>query len=164
MTIGSNFFTKVIDLNGEQVRLQLWDLAGQTDFERVRPSFYHGSQAVVYVYDITSQRSINDIQNWHKEVREYLESCPSILIGNKLDLVEKRVINQDEGQGLRDVLELEAFWECSAKTGEGVEECFSDLATILVNRAISMPQPAPKEPKERFKSQDLDFANRTFEI
>ncbi|RLI66958.1 MAG: hypothetical protein DRO88_00595 [Promethearchaeia archaeon] len=132
MTIGSNFAIKLIKYDDETIcRLQIWDLAGQSSFAFVRPGFYQGSFANIYVYDITDRKSFNAIEDWVNEAEQYVPNVPRVLVGNKLDLTEERVVSRSEGSTLAEKLGAR-FYETSAKTGENLEQIFKDLNDKLV--------------------------------
>ncbi|MHA1730968.1 MAG: Rab family GTPase [Promethearchaeota archaeon] len=130
-TIGTNFAVKQVDLPGVSVTMQLWDLAGTDEFRGIRSTFLKGASGVVYVYDITRSRTFRDLLDWKAEVEEVVPGCPSILLGNKLDLDEFRGVATRAGGGILEKLGASAFFETSAKTGENVEEAFRELAAVL---------------------------------
>ncbi|MCF2141704.1 MAG: GTP-binding protein [Candidatus Lokiarchaeota archaeon] len=132
MTIGSNFAIKMLRYDENTVcRLQIWDLAGQSSFAFVRPGFYQGSFATIYVFDITDRESFIDIENWVKEADQYVPNVPRVLVGNKLDLTDERVVSRSEGLALAEQLNAR-YYETSAKTGVNLEKLFTDLNNKLV--------------------------------
>ena len=133
MTIGSNFAVKELNLdNGKiNVKVQIWDLAGQQHFQFVRPPFYRGASGAIYVYDITRRESFENIKNWKKEADQVIAGKPFVLVGNKLDLADERVVSKSEGKKLADELGVE-FFETSAKTGESVEQIFYTLVSKII--------------------------------
>jgi len=101
MTIGTNFGMKSIELPEkpeDKITLQIWDLAGQDQFQSVRPVFYQGAKAILYVFDLTRKSSLFNLFKWKEEVEEIVGSIPCILVGNKLDLVnfEKKKADKEE--------------------------------------------------------------------
>lgn len=136
MTIGSNFAIKLIRYDDETLcRLQIWDLAGQESFAFVRPGFYQGSFANIYVFDITDRKSFNDIEDWVNEAEQYVPNVPRVLVGNKIDLTEERVVSRSEGAALAEKLGAR-YYETSAKTGANLEQLFTELNTELVKRHV----------------------------
>ncbi|GAB4313562.1 MAG: Rab family GTPase [Promethearchaeota archaeon] len=168
MTIGSNFSTKTMLLpDGVEVRLQLWDLAGQPDFKLIRPSFYYGSKACVYVYDVTSTQSVSDLDLWKMEVEKHAPGITGILLGNKADLTGSRQVASEVGEEIRKKLGLLAFWETSAKTGENVGKAFEFLAAHLVEEARKRAKEgaSPAGGGERRDTPRSGIgSNRTFEL
>ena len=86
-TIGVEFGSKVISVNDKQVKLQIWDTAGQETFKSITRSYYRGSIGVVLVYDITNRDSFSNISKWLDETKSYAnDKVVIMLVGNKTDL------------------------------------------------------------------------------
>lgn len=135
MTIGTNFFMKEIKLEGEDisVRLQIWDLGGQEHFAPIRPSFYAGASGVIYTFDLSRLQTLFNLKHWKEEVsRGIFKQVPTILIGNKLDLVDKGP-NVSDIEEMRLLLNTDYYIETSAKTNIGIEKAFHQLARSIVN-------------------------------
>ncbi|MHA1728795.1 MAG: GTP-binding protein [Promethearchaeota archaeon] len=134
MTIGSNFATKSIEFdNNISVKLQIWDLAGQQHFSFVRPPFYRGASGSLFIFDITRRASFENIQNWKQEVEEVIKK-PFILVGNKLDLSEERVISRSEAEKLAKELGALGYFETSAKSGKNLDSVFMTLVNKILKR------------------------------
>jgi small GTP-binding protein len=136
MTIGSNFSTKTVELLDYpqyQVKLQIWDLAGQKHFSFVRPPFYRGATGVIYVFDLTRRSSFADLGDWKTEVEKVIGQKPSILVGNKIDLARegKREVAGQDGESYRGELNAAKYFETSAKEGDSVDEVFK-LLTLQI--------------------------------
>ncbi|MBD3213943.1 MAG: DUF4268 domain-containing protein [Candidatus Lokiarchaeota archaeon] len=135
-TIGTSISKKECTFEGldSMVRFVIWDLAGQPQFKRIRPTYVANSGAGILVYDVTDRDSYDNIINWYKEIKK---AAPPdiflILAGNKIDLEEERVVSRAEGEALAKELEL-SYIETSAKTGENVNETFKMLALQLIHR------------------------------
>lgn len=82
-TIGVDFKVKVIDNNGNKVKLAIWDTAGQERFRTLTPSYYRGAQGAILVYDISSRESFQKVEDWLNEVFENSISL-SYLLSNSL--------------------------------------------------------------------------------
>ncbi|NHJ22460.1 MAG: GTP-binding protein [Candidatus Lokiarchaeota archaeon] len=137
MTIGSNFSTKTVDLSDYpqlQVKLQLWDLAGQKHFSFVRPPFYRGATGIIYVFDLTRRSSFADLLEWRDEVEKVIGQKPSLLIGNKLDLahIGQREVAAQDGEALKEEMHAMQYYETSAKEGDSVEEVFKVLTLEIL--------------------------------
>ncbi len=139
MTIGSNFSTKQVELEDYPnftIKLQLWDLAGQKHFSFVRPPFYRGASAVIWVFDLTRRSSFASMHGWQDEVEKVVGAKPGILVGNKLDLADdgKREVSATEGDSLKDEIGALAYYEGSAKEGTAVNDVFTEI-TLSILRA-----------------------------
>ncbi|KAL3311516.1 Ras- protein Rab-14 [Cichlidogyrus casuarinus] len=127
-TIGVEFGTKVIEIKGEKIKLQIWDTAGQERFRAVTRSYYRGAAGIVLVYDISRRSTFIAIENWLQDARNL--TTPNVvifLIGNKMDLEDSREVTTDEGAKFAQDNGI-LFAECSAKNGSMVEESFLQTA------------------------------------
>lgn len=141
-TIGVDFAQKYVQVDGTTVRLVIWDLAGQTGFERVRKHYYQGCSALILVYSVVNRESFDNITWWLVEAFKYNHKIPpTAILGNKIDLRTNEIqdfeVSTEEGleftQMVRDRLEIPAvFLETSAKTGENIQEAFTELTRILI--------------------------------
>jgi small GTP-binding protein len=138
LTIGVEFGTKVCTIDGRnEVRLQIWDTAGQERFRFLQPAYYRGAHGALMVYDLTRKESFNNIPTWLGNIVDTLgESIPTILVGNKCDLDDVRVVTFEEGKRLAEELSTQykrviPFFEASAKTNQNVEEMFLKLAQMM---------------------------------
>ncbi len=135
-TIGTSISKKECKFEGldSTVRFMIWDLAGQPQFKRIRPSYLANSGAGILVFDVTDRNSFDNIKNWYQEITE---SAPPdiflILVGNKIDLKDERVVSSAEGKALAEEIGL-SYIESSAKTGENINEAFKMLALQLIQR------------------------------
>lgn len=140
MTIGSNFSTKQVELEeypNYLVKLQLWDLAGQKHFSFVRPPFYRGATAIVYVFDLTRRSSFQNILDWKDEVEKVIgDGKPSVLVGNKIDLAEQgnREVGEGDGEALKDEIKAIGYYETSAKNDFKVEPVFKNVTLAILER------------------------------
>lgn len=141
-TIGVDFAQKYTQVNGRTVRLVIWDLAGQTGFERVRKHYYQGCSALVLVYDMTNRESFDNLTRWLVETfRHAGEIPPTAILANKLDLRTSQdrsmFVLAEEGQAFAKLFTEKLgipsiFFETSAKNGENIQESFSELARIMI--------------------------------
>jgi small GTP-binding protein len=134
-TIGTSIMKKECDFPGldSRVRFVIWDLAGQAQFKRVRQSYLANAEAGILVYDVTRKETFDNLESWHNEARDVSPSISLILVGNKIDLVEDRVITKEEGEEMAKKLNL-SYIETSAKTGENINDAFKMLALQKINR------------------------------
>eukprot|EP00002_Diphylleia_rotans_P007667 TRINITY_DN17315_c0_g1_i1.p1 TRINITY_DN17315_c0_g1~~TRINITY_DN17315_c0_g1_i1.p1 ORF type:complete len:211 (+),score=37.79 TRINITY_DN17315_c0_g1_i1:61-693(+) len=123
-TVGVEFGTKLCDIQGKRVKLQIWDTAGQERFRSISRSYYRGTTGVLLLYDSTRRQTFTNVARWLDEARTL--TAPNtvyMLIGNKIDLQSNREVRYDEAKKVADEHGI-LFLESSAKTGENVEEAF----------------------------------------
>ena len=133
-SIGVDFMSKSIKYRGQNIKLQIWDTAGQEKYKGLIPSYVRNSSIVFLVYDISVKTSFENIPKWISFIRS-IENTTLILCGNKIDL-EKREITHEEGEALAQKEGI-SFYETSAKTGDGIKKMFynsvSDLPVFAEN-------------------------------
>ncbi|KAF2006931.1 NCA2-domain-containing protein [Amniculicola lignicola CBS 123094] len=135
-TIGIDFKIRTIELDGKRVKLQIWDTAGQERFRTITTAYYRGAMGILLVYDVTDERSFNNIRTWFSNVEQHAtEGVNKILIGNKCDWEEKRAVSTERGQALADELGI-PFLEVSAKSNINVDKAFYSLAADIKKRLI----------------------------
>lgn len=140
-TIGIDFKIRTIELDGKKVKLQIWDTAGQERFRTITTAYYRGAMGILLVYDVTDERSFNNIRTWFSNVEQHAtEGVNKILIGNKCDWEEKRAVSTEQGQALADELGI-PFMEVSAKSNINVEKAFFSLASDIKKRIVDTQQP-----------------------
>lgn len=116
------------------IKMQIWDTAGQEKFRTITSSYYRGAHGIIIVYDVTDRDSFVNVNNWLQEIQRYAsESVNRLLIGNKCDLEEKRIVSFEEGKQLADSLGI-VFIETSAKTSQNVEQSFLRMASEIKGR------------------------------
>mmetsp|Transcript_13985 Transcript_13985/g.40243 ORF Transcript_13985/g.40243 Transcript_13985/m.40243 type:complete len:211 (-) Transcript_13985:59-691(-) len=130
-TVGIDFLSKSIRLEGRAIRLQLWDTAGQERFRSLIPSYIRDASAVMVVYDITRKASFSSVSGWVQNIREQQgPDARIVLVGNKSDLSDSREVQTSEGEDLAKQIGG-LFFEVSAKTGGNIDELFSQLVATL---------------------------------
>ena len=137
MTIGADFSVKNIDIDGREITLRIWDLAGEDRFRVLLPAFAKGADGAIFVYDITNRNTLNHLSNWIQLIKENAGDIPIILAGNKLDLEESRTISYDKGLQVSKDNKLSGFLEVSGKTGENVEELFNLVTHSMIQMYTS---------------------------
>mmetsp|Transcript_66695 Transcript_66695/g.124579 ORF Transcript_66695/g.124579 Transcript_66695/m.124579 type:complete len:213 (-) Transcript_66695:288-926(-) len=145
-TIGVDFKTHTEKVGNVDVRLQLWDTAGQERFRSLTTTYLKKSAAAVIVYDVTNKTSFDTVQSWLKEVRNASEDPLIFVVGNKMDLQEKRQVTTDEGLQVAKLVKAE-FAEVSAKTGDNVSVLFHKIAeTLLAATPVEVVAPVNTGP------------------
>ncbi|KAL3286596.1 hypothetical protein HHI36_001096 [Cryptolaemus montrouzieri] len=117
-TIGASFFSSKIKAMDRIVKLQIWDTAGQERFKAMAPMFYRNANAAILMFDITSEASFESMKGWISELKRNVEeSMVLCVLGNKIDLVDRRVVLRDEALGYSKTIGAQYF-EISAKTDQ----------------------------------------------
>eukprot|EP01108_Squamamoeba_japonica_P003492 TRINITY_DN2834_c0_g2_i1.p1 TRINITY_DN2834_c0_g2~~TRINITY_DN2834_c0_g2_i1.p1 ORF type:complete len:219 (-),score=75.83 TRINITY_DN2834_c0_g2_i1:73-729(-) len=128
LTIGVEFGARLVNIDGQQIKLQIWDTAGQESFRSITRSYYRGAAGALLVYDITRRETFNHLQTWLEDARQHANpEMTIILIGNKVDLEHRRAVSFEEGEKFAKEHGL-MFLETSAKTAANVEEAFVQTA------------------------------------
>ena len=134
LTIGVEFGAKNISINDKIYRIQIWDTAGQENFRSITRAYYKNSVCALVVYDITNRDSFNNISNWIEDCKNQSpKTIFMVLVGNKSDLSDKRVISIDEGRELAEKYNM-IFFETSAKTGDNVDLIFFKSAEEIAKK------------------------------
>jgi len=133
-TIGVDFKIKTLNIDGKTIKLQIWDTAGQERFRTITSSYYRGAQGIILVYDCTDQESFSNVKQWMGEIDRYAcENVNKLLVGNKTDLVNEKVVDQATAKAFADSMGI-PFIETSAKNATNVEQCFLSMARDIKNR------------------------------
>jgi Ras-related protein Rab-2A len=129
LTIGVEFGARMITVGeSTQVKLQIWDTAGQESFRSITRSYYRGAAGALLVYDITRRDTFQHLGRWLEEAKSHAQpSMVILLIGNKNDLEHRRAVSTEEGQAFAAANGL-LFMETSAKTAFNVEQAFLKTA------------------------------------
>ena len=135
MTIGVDFETKTIEVDGKKVKLMIWDFGGEERFRFILPKYINGAMGGILMYDITSYSSLAHIDNWLSVVNGRKEQIPLVLLGGKSDLDIIRQITLKEGKKIAREKGFSGFTECSSRTGENVEKSFEILTRIMLSRS-----------------------------
>ena len=124
-TIGAAFFSKMFDVDGEACKLDIWDTAGQERYHSLTPMYYRGAKIGLVVFDITKPSSYEKMKQWCEEVTQASKNIMITVVGNKLDLDEKRLISKDDATDFCVMNDYE-YIETSAKTGLNVDKIFEN--------------------------------------
>ncbi|XP_033110089.1 ras-related protein Rab-10-like isoform X6 [Anneissia japonica] len=158
-TIGIDFKIKTVELNGKKIKLQIWDTAGQERFHTITTSYYRGAMGIMLVYDITQEKTFDNIAKWLRNIQEHAnEDVEKMLLGNKCDMDDKRMVSKERGESIARENGIK-FMETSAKTNINVETAFMTLAEDILKKypvsnntqASTYVDPAQDRNKEKSK-------------
>ena len=114
-TIGVDFKIKTFEIDTKKIKMQIWDTAGQERFKNIIASYYRGAHGILLLYDVTDKDSFKNLSNWLIEIeKNSSKNVIKVLIGNKTDLEDKRVISKNQGKDFADTYGLK-FVETSVK-------------------------------------------------
>ncbi|CCW63566.1 unnamed protein product [Phytomonas sp. EM1] len=157
-TIGVEFMTKSIKMEGRDAKVQIWDTAGQERFRAISRSIYHGAKGAMLVYDITNQSSFDSIPTWLRELRVFVPTtCCIFLIGNKCDLEHLRVVKKEVADRFAQENGL-SFLETSALEKTNVDKAFEWLAKSVYDVVVA---PAAQEQPPR---PNINPSSRTINL
>ncbi len=146
-TLGLNILTHSFEFMGNEVNITLWDVGAQDFFKRFRKTYYTGAQAAFIVFDVTNRQTYENINKWYQELEDYIENMdiPIILVGNKSDLNQQRVIDYKEGVSYANKLSSRgsskiSFIETSALTGENVNDAFSLISYFYIQKSKELEE------------------------
>jgi len=122
-------YRKQVEVDGSQCMLEILDTAGTEQFTAMRDLYMKNGQGFVLVYSIIAQSTFNDLPDLREQILRVkdAESVPMVLVGNKCDLNDQRVITVEQGQELAKKFSGAAFLEASAKSKHNVDAIFHDL-------------------------------------
>ncbi|KAG8003554.1 Ras-related protein Rab-11B, partial [Nibea albiflora] len=138
-TIGVEFATRSIQVDGKTIKAQIWDTAGQERYRAITSAYYRGAVGALLVYDIAKHLTYENVERWLKELRDHADNNIVImLVGNKSDLRHLRAVPTDEARAFAEKNTL-SFIETSALDSTNVEEAFKNILTEIY-RIVSQKQ------------------------
>ena len=163
-TIGVELTTKTYNFDNNDVKVQIWDTAGQEKYRSITSSYYKGAQGCLLVYDITKKKSFDNIDKWYSELKSNSdEKIYTMLLGNKSDLGENREVSIEEAEKKAKNFNI-AFMETSAYNGNNINKAFNELINnvyqnnkhafnqeikvILKDKGVEIPQENNEENKK----------------
>ncbi|CAL4131589.1 unnamed protein product [Meganyctiphanes norvegica] len=130
-TIGVDFKIRTLEVEGERVKLQIWDTAGQERFRTITSTYYRGTHGVIVVYDVTNGESFANVKRWLHEIDQNCEVVNRILVGNKNDCPDRKVVLMEDAKRFADQMNIQLF-ETSAKDNINVEEMFTVMTRMVL--------------------------------
>lgn len=138
-TIGVEFATRSIEVDGKTIKAQIWDTAGQERYRAITSAYYRGAVGALLVYDIAKHLSYENVERWLRELRDHADQNILImLVGNKSDLRHLRSIPTEEAKAFAEKNGL-SFIETSALDSTNVEPAFQNILTEIY-RIVSQKQ------------------------
>lgn len=139
-TLGADIHNFRTTVGNSNVSLQVWDLAGQTSFRRVRVQYLFGTDFAIVVYDLTRKDTLKCVHEWVDDVRKGAPEVLLYLVGNKVDLQNTRVVDSSAAEKVTNKLNMLGYMETSAKDGTNVKELFQVISQLLIQHT-QMPTP-----------------------
>merc|ERR1712156_336934 len=143
-TIGVDFLEKHFRISSEDVRLMLWDTAGQEEFDAITKAYYRGAQACVIAFSTTDRASFEAVKKWKKKVEDEcgggVNAIPMVLVQNKIDLMHQSAVSAEEVDHLARECRMRLY-RVSVKEDINVGGLFQHLAENYVNKLRSSPPP-----------------------
>ena len=130
-TIGVEYKSKKIIIDGNIINLQIWDTAGQERYKSITTSFLKGADGILFVYDITNKPSFVNLKRWIRDSEEATQNFQKVIIGNKKDNEIQRKVPHELLKKFCNDMNLKGF-ETSAKTGKNINESFEELIKMIV--------------------------------
>ncbi|CAF4820666.1 unnamed protein product, partial [Rotaria sp. Silwood1] len=155
-TIGVEFFTKEVQIDGKTIKVQIWDTAGQERFRAITKAYYRNASGALLIYDILKASTFQNIVQWYNELRSNVEiDCRIILVGNKFDQRHIRAVSPSDAKQFADERNIQ-YIETSAFDSTNVEQAFQNLIVDIYRHwrpppcSPLPPSPInPSEPKKR---------------
>ena len=126
-TVGVEFGTKSVEIEGKKIKVQIWDTAGEERYKSITSTYYRGAKGAFIVYDITRKITFESIDKWIGDLKNNGdENIIIYLVGNKNDLNDKREVDKNEAMNKAEKYNI-AFMETSALSGDNIQKIFQDL-------------------------------------
>ncbi|XP_064626483.1 ras-related protein Rab-23-like [Lineus longissimus] len=151
-TIGVDFLERQIEINCEDVRLMLWDTAGQEEFDAITKAYYRGAQACVLAFSTTDRDSFEAIPSWKKKVEDEVGEVAMVLVQNKIDLADQALVQEEEADELATRLNMK-FYRTSVKDNVKVDDVFMYLADRYLTQLDAVVE--DEEPQQTIGKSSL---------
>ncbi|CAL4241408.1 unnamed protein product [Meganyctiphanes norvegica] len=139
-TIFENY-SKLLNIAGKVINLALWDTAGQEEYDHLRPLSYPQTDVIAICFSLANSNSLQNVRNkWYPEVKQFCPVAKIILVGTKLDLRQSsdnpKMVSFEEGSAMAKEIHAWKYFECSAKTGVGVQQVFDGALNTVISPAV----------------------------
>lgn len=168
-TIGVDFLERQIELNSQDIRLMLWDTAGQEEFDAITKAYYRGAQACVLTFSTVDRYSFEAVESWKNKVEAEVGEITTVIVQNKIDLIDEAEVQTDEAEALAQKLQLR-FYRMSVKDNLNVSEVFRYLTDkylsqtslifaeeFLAQKNIASMMPSKKK-RSGYRRHDISFS------
>ncbi len=140
-TIGVDFESKVLELDGKEIKLLIGDFAAEERYRFMFPQYVYGANGGILLFDLSNYSSFCHSIDWINVIKRTKQQFPILLLGSKYDLYDSREVSWDEGVEVTESIGLDGYGECSSKTGDNVKEAFTELTKLIMNQnIINKPQ------------------------
>ena len=159
-TIGIDFKTKYTKYRDSSVKVLIWDTAGQEKFQNIAKQYYKGANGVLLIYDISKRKSFERVDFWLKELKDNnkIEDLFICLVGNKIDLEDRREIRTEEGESYAKNNNIK-FLEVSARSGKNISQLFDLILNGVMAKVYDVSEPIEYDSKvslSSFMEKDFD--------
>nr|ACG30764.1 ras-related protein RIC2 [Zea mays] len=143
-TIGVEFATRSLQVDGKVIKAQIWDTAGQERYRAITSAYYRGAVGALLVYDVTRRTTFDNVGRWLRELRDHTDqSIVVMLVGNKSDLRHLVAVSTDDAKEFAEA-ESMYFMETSALDATNVDSSFSEVLTqiyqIVSKKTVEVPE------------------------
>jgi len=155
-TIGVEFATRSVSIEGKTIKAQIWDTAGQERYRAITSAYYRGAVGALVVYDITKVVSFENVEKWLRELKENATAdITMMLVGNKTDLASARAVSTEQGQAYA-VGRGIGFLEASALTASNVEASFLQILSAIYRKKANKEQQQTGEATSGERTASVD--------
>ena len=132
LTIGIEFYDKIVEFKEKFIKLYFWDISFQDRFKKLLHHYLYSADGILLIYDVSNNETLNSLRTLIEEIKEEIkEGTPILLVGNKSDLDENREVSEEQLEKFKIDYDISLAMEISAKTGENVEEMFLKITDMI---------------------------------
>ena len=136
-TIGVEYKDKEITINNRKVNLQIWDTSGQERYQSITKNFYRNADGILFVFDVTNEETFHHIKNWLITSEDIDKDFKKMIVGNKIDLEDKIVINKEKMEKFGEKKNMKCFLT-SAKDGTNVDVIFKEIDSAFIDTELNL--------------------------